>query len=126
MLPNLSIGRTEGDTQMTNPLYLIEASFGRHGRAFIETDRDDNSRAKVIELIRSGEVNAIKVIEVCEDEGTVRDVTADILDEIEAMHVNEDFPEDQPREWRTFDRPDAADLQAAKFDHARDLRKETV
>lgn len=94
---------------MANPLYLIEASFGRLGRAFIETDRDSNSRAHVIELIRSGEVNALKVIEVIEDEGTVRDITADILAEIEAMPVNDEFAEDEPREWAR--------------DHARDLRK---
>ena len=56
---------------MTHPLYLIEADFGRIGRAFIETDRDSNSRAHAIELIRSGEVNPIKVLEVCEDEGTL-------------------------------------------------------
>jgi hypothetical protein len=91
------------------PLYFIEASFGRQGCAFIETDRDTNSRASVIALIRSGEVNAFKVIEVCEDEGTVRDVTEEILEEIEAMPANEDFPEDQAREWA--------------WDHARDLRK---
>ncbi|MDB5397400.1 MAG: hypothetical protein JWM91_4906, partial [Rhodospirillales bacterium] len=44
-----------GTSIMTNPVYLIEADFGRHGRAFIETDRDSNSRAHVIGLIRSGE-----------------------------------------------------------------------
>jgi hypothetical protein len=93
---------------MTHPLYLIEASFGRLGKSFIETDRDVNSRAHVIELIRSGEVNAFKVIEVCEDEGTVRDVTSDILEEVEAL-ANDDLPIDEPREWA--------------FDHSRDLRK---
>lgn len=66
---------------MTNPVYLIEADFGRNGRAFIETDRDSNSRAHVIGLIRSGEVKPVKIIEITEDEGTVRDVTADILAE---------------------------------------------
>src|SRR4051812_7440252 len=74
---------------MANPLYLIEADFGRIGRAFIETDRDQNSRAYVVGLIRSGEVTPVKIIEVCEDEGTVRDVTADIL--AEAHDLSEDY-----------------------------------
>lgn len=92
-----------------NAIYLIEANFGRNGRAFIETDRDQNSRAHAVELIRSGEVNAIKVLEINEDAGTCRDVTTDILEEIEAMPVNDDIPEDCPREWAR--------------DHAQDHRK---
>ncbi len=95
---------------MTHPLYLIEANFGRYGKSFIETDRDVNSRAHVIELIRSGEVNPIKVIEVCEDEGTVRDVTEDILTEVAALLVP------------SF--PDRADLLADRHDHDRKLRVE--
>lgn len=71
---------------MTNPLYLVEASFGSIGRAFIETDRDKNSRKHVVELISSGEVDPVKVLEVCEDEGTCRDVTADILAEVDAIN----------------------------------------
>jgi hypothetical protein len=91
-----------------NTIYLIEANFGRHGRAFIETDRDQNSRASVIELIRSGEVDPVKVLEVNEDEGTCRDVTADILNEV-AVSLVPIFRDVDPL--------------AAKFDHARDLRK---
>jgi hypothetical protein len=73
---------------MTKPLYLIEASFGRLGRAFIETDRDENSRQHVISLIATGEANPVKVLEVCEDEGWVRDVTDDILREAENEKQN--------------------------------------
>lgn len=73
---------------MAKPLYLIEASFGRLGRAFIETDRDENSRQHVISLIATGEVDPVKVIEVCEDEGTCRDVTEDILREAENERDN--------------------------------------
>ena len=91
---------------MTHPLYLIEADFGRIGRAFIETDRDRNSRTHAISLIRSGEVKPIKVLEVCEDEGTVRDVTADILEEAD---------------FRAEVEP--VDLRAIAFDHAHDTRK---
>lgn len=93
---------------MTHPLYLIETQHNG-ARWFIETDRDNNSRAHAVELIRSGNVNAFKVLEVCEDEGTCRDVTADILDEVEALAVNDDLPSDEPREGAA--------------DHARDLRK---
>ena len=91
---------------MTSPLYLIEASFGRLGRAFIETDRDANSRAHVIGLIRSGEVKPVKVIEIVEDEGTCRDVTEDILAEAAAGMDG-----------------GAVDRLSATLDHARDLRK---
>lgn len=94
---------------MTNPIYLIETRHERLGRWFIETDRDSNSRSHVIGLIRSGQVDPVKVIEVCEDENTCRDVTADILEEVEAMEANEDLPLDEPREWVA--------------DHAHDLRK---
>lgn len=67
------------------PLYLIEASFGRLGRAFIETDRDTNSRAYVIGLISSGEVKPVKVLEIIEDEGTCRDVTEELTAEASAQ-----------------------------------------
>lgn len=56
-------------------LYFIETQSSRLGRWFIECDRDSNSRAQVIGLIRSGEVDPVKVLEVIEDEGTCRDVT---------------------------------------------------
>lgn len=65
------------------PLYLVEADFGRHGKAFVETDRDRNSRAQVIRNIVEGQVeNVLKVLEIFEDEGTCRDVTEDIAREV--------------------------------------------
>ena len=97
---------------MISPLFLIEVQHPRLGKWFLETDRDSNSRAFVVNLIRSGEVNAYKVLEVCEDQGTVRDVTEEILEEVESLSVNDDLPMDEPREW------DA--------DHKRDLRKHEV
>ena len=71
------------------PLYFAECSFGRAGRAFRETDRDANSRASIISLIRSGEIEALKVIEViepCEDfpRGAVNDVTEEVVSEAQA------------------------------------------
>jgi hypothetical protein len=73
------------------PLYFVEADFGRHGRAFVETDRDRNSRAQVIEDIADCQIeNPIKVLEIFEDEGTARDVTEDIALAVrEFLHVNE-------------------------------------
>jgi hypothetical protein len=95
------------------PLYLIEASFGRRGRAFIETDRDANSRDKVVELIRSGEVTPVKIICVDEDAGSVCDVTSDIMKLVQAAHAADEIAA-------------VLDRQAATFDHARDLRKHEV
>ena len=63
----------------TPALYFVEADFGRHGRAFVETDRDKNSRAQVIADIAQGQIeNVIQVLEIVEDEGSCRDVTEDI------------------------------------------------
>lgn len=66
---------------MAKPLYFIETTSPRiRGAWFIECDRDQNSRAHVIGLIRSGEVDPVKVLEVDEDAGTCRDVSAEILE----------------------------------------------
>jgi hypothetical protein len=66
-------------TPTASPLYFVEADFGRHGRAFVETDRDKNSRRQVIENIAQGQLeNVIQVLEIVEDEGSCRDVTEDI------------------------------------------------
>ena len=65
------------------PLYFVEADFGRHGRAFVETDRDKNSRRQVIADIAQGQLeNVIQVLEIVEDEGSCRDVTEDIAAEV--------------------------------------------
>ena len=64
-----------------SPLYLPECAFGRYGNAFRETDRDSNSRAAVIDLIRTGEIEVVKIIEVDEVAGTCRDVTDELVDE---------------------------------------------
>ena len=93
-----------------SPLYFIEQRFRRGDCAFLELDRDLNSRASVLEMIRSGEVHPVKVLEIDETEGTVRDCLNDD-DFIEAL-----------AELRAFARPDASDMQAVKWDHARELR----
>jgi hypothetical protein len=92
---------------MSLPLYFVECR-GRSGnRFFLELDRDDNSAGAVRCLIRHDD-SVIKVLEVCEDEGTCRDVTEDITREALAGVVREREPADQ---------------QAARFDHQHDLRK---
>ena len=42
-----------------SPLYFVEADFGRHGRAFVETDRDRNSRRQVIADIAQGQLENV-------------------------------------------------------------------
>jgi hypothetical protein len=62
------------------PIYLIEHQ-GIRARYFLETDRDSNSRKAVIDLIRTGEAKPVKVLEIDEDAGTVRDVTDELKGE---------------------------------------------
>ncbi len=59
-----------------NTLYFIETQTAKQGRWFLECDRDKNSREAALESVRNGE--AIKVLEVNEDEGSCRDVTDDL------------------------------------------------
>lgn len=63
------------------PLYFAEVNYGRPGIAFQETDRDRNSREHIIGLIRSGEIEVVKIIEVNEINGTVFDVTDELVAE---------------------------------------------
>jgi hypothetical protein len=93
------------------PLYLIECNYGRLGKAFREADRDSNSRDAVVELVRSGECDPVKILEVDEDAGTVRDVTDEICGEANFARAMAAIA-------------DALDTQAARFDHARKLRVE--
>ena len=94
------------------PLYFVECDFGKLGKTFIETNRDRNSRQDVIDNILSGEYrDVITVLECNPVERTCRDVTEDILTEVAAALVPI-FPDV------------AAERLTAKWDHARDLRKE--
>ena len=75
--------RRQSGTAPTPALYFVEADFGRHGRAFVETDRDKNSRQQVIEDIAKGQLeDVIQVLEIVEDEGSCRDVTEDIASDV--------------------------------------------
>lgn len=78
--------------QVAPPLYFIEVDYGRLGRAFIECDRNRNSRRQVVESIASGEIeNVVTVLEVIEDEHSCRDVTEDIAREVLTLKINDDF-----------------------------------
>lgn len=103
-------------TQINQTLYFVECDFGRIGRAFVEIDRDRNSRKSVIEDIASGEYrDVVTVLQMNPVEGRCRDVTDEILGEVSfasAMRAIGDVLEQ--------------DVQAAAFDHARDLRKHEV
>ena len=73
---------------MSNPLYFVETVSPRvRGAWFTELDRDTNSRAHVIGLIRTGEIRPIKILEVDEDAGTCRDVTDEILEAAKQLEV---------------------------------------
>lgn len=68
---------------MLRALYFVEIDFGKIGRAFVEIDRDKSSREQVIANILSGEwENVLTVLEVFEDEGTARNITSDIAEEV--------------------------------------------
>lgn len=62
-----------------NNLFFLETRARDGKRYFLELDRDQNSRQAVIEMIASGEVDPVKILEVCEDDGRVFDVTQEVV-----------------------------------------------
>lgn len=94
---------------MAHPLYFVETEHSGIGRWFIELDRDTNSRDNVIRMIRSGEV-VIKVLEIVEDEGSCRDVTAELVEASQQEH--------EPASLEAI-----GNKLAALRDHFHDLRK---
>ena len=91
-------------------LYFVEQRSPRvRGAWFGELDRDTNSRQSTIDAIRTKDVDPVKVLEVDERAGTCRDVT----DEIMAQVDRESEPEP-----RTL-----ADRIEWERDHERELRK---
>jgi hypothetical protein len=100
-----------------NTLYFVEiAGLKIRGKWFLENDRDD-TRADVLETIKLYGDRVIKVLEVIEDEGTCRDVTADMKGEVSFANAMEAID--------AVLSP-AADRAAFAFDHARDTRKHEV
>lgn len=95
-------------------LYFIECDFGRNGRAFVEIDRDRNSRSAIIEDIGAGEYrDVLTVLEANPVSGACRDVTDEIMGEVSFAAAMSAIRE-------------VMDPQAARFDHQRDLRKHEV
>lgn len=73
---------------MASSLFFIEHRGTTGAKWFLEVDRDENSREFVVELIATGDANPVKVLEVCEDENWVHDVTDEILREAEDEKQN--------------------------------------
>lgn len=63
---------------MTKPIYLVEHQ-GLRARFFIETDRDSNSLSRILDMIRSGEINPVKILEVDEEMNRVEDITEEVM-----------------------------------------------
>ena len=88
--------------------FVVMIDYGRRGREAIVDP--EMTRREVVSRIASGEYSNISFIHEIADT-SVDDVTADILAEAALPDIA----------------TDGADLQANRFDHARDLRKhETV
>lgn len=96
------------------PLFFVENDFGPLGRGFIECDRDTNSRAEIVRLIRSGGIQPVKILEIDEDSGSCRDVTDELVAEART--------EREPRSLSEI----ADELRGMLIDHERDTRKHSV
>lgn len=99
------------------PLYFVENNFGKLGREFVECDRDKNSRAEVVRLIRNGSLSPVKILEVmepCEDfpHGYVMDRTDEFIAEAQ-----------QAREPDTLE-TSLERLRGMLIDHERDLMRD--
>ncbi|MGJ5178316.1 hypothetical protein ACQR16_09480 [Bradyrhizobium oligotrophicum] len=84
--------------------FVVMIDYGRRGREAVVDP--EMTRRDVVARIASGEYSNISFIHEIVDH-SVADVTADVLSEAALPEI---------------DAPDA-DLQAARFDHLRDLRK---
>jgi len=88
--------------------FVVMIDYGRRGREAIVDP--EITRREVVSRIASGEYSNISFIHEVADR-SVEDITEDILAEAALPEIAES---------------NAADLQAAAFDHARDLRKHEV
>jgi hypothetical protein len=70
-------------------LYFVMCDYGpKVGRAYVETDPDEADREHVIEAIAAGEYTKVaEVLAVDRASGTVRDVTAEIMAEVEERQL---------------------------------------
>jgi hypothetical protein len=84
--------------------FVVMIDYGRRGREAIVDP--EVTRREVVSRVASGEYGHISFIHEVSD-GSVDDVTAEILEEAALPEIP----------------ATGADLQASRFDHARDLRK---
>ena len=100
-LPGMPDG---GDFQARMQYFVVMIDYGRRGREAIVDP--EITRREVVSRIVSGEYANISFIHEVAD-SSVEDITEDILAEAALPEIA----------------PTGADLQAAAFDHVRDLRK---
>jgi hypothetical protein len=75
---------------MAHPIYFVEVWLPNlRAKTFIEVDRDTHSLSYIQELIRSREIDPIKILEVIEDEGRVSDITAEVLENCQLQQAAE-------------------------------------
>ena len=92
--------------------FVVMIDYGRRGREAIVDP--EITRREVVSRVASGEYRNISFIHEIAD-GTVCDLTADI--------IHEALPHPRPIGGHRPADLTPADLQAARFDHARDHRK---
>jgi len=77
-------------------VYLVEDDFGRHGVAFVETDKAEADRETIVRNFLTGQYNRpLRVVAFNVDERWCRDVSEDIAIEVleRAAAANDDLPE---------------------------------
>lgn len=99
----VTVGNSEGEL-LCMQYFVVMIDYGRRGREAVVDP--EMTRRDVVARIASGEYSNISFIHEVVDR-SVEDVTTDILSEAALPEIEQD----------------EADLQAAKFDYLRDLRK---
>ena len=70
----------------TDPIYMVERDFGpRLGTEFM--GYREHTRAKIVDLLAFEYLNAVKILEIREDENRCEDITDDILTEAAQMRA---------------------------------------
>ena len=75
---------------MSHPLYFVEIWLPTlRAKTFMEIDRDTNSLSYIQDLIQARQIDPIKILEVCEEDGTVSDITAEVLENCQFQEAAE-------------------------------------
>lgn len=70
-----------------DPVYMVERDYGKDiGTEFM--GYREHTRAKLVDLLAFEYRNAVKVLEIREDENSVSDITEEILREAEEMRAD--------------------------------------